>query len=179
MASSFAIRRHQDGALDIGHHRRRAARLHRIARRRAGRAAAALLGRLADRARSPRQVAVVAVAALGVWIGAAMGHEFRTELLLAETLGDGRVFRMTVLDLAPGAATAPHRLPAETLLLVTAGTVVRDGSDGAAVAFGTGAFFAADGLVVLRNPGEAAARIAVGSVTARGEPPFRPLSFSE
>ncbi|MGG5817208.1 hypothetical protein [Falsiroseomonas sp. HW251] len=167
MTGSITTRRHADGALDLDHHRRRAARLRRLALRRAWRAAGARLRRVA------LPMALLAAAA-----GPCFAQDWRAEPLPPEPRPGELVFRMTLLELSPGAATAPQGFPAETLVLVTQGTVIRDRGDGEPVPFAAGVAFAAEGPVVLRNPGAGWVRLSIGSLAAP-DAIARPLSLWE
>lgn len=166
MPGSITIRRHADGALDLGHHRRCAARLRRMALRRAWRRAGGLLRRAA-------LAALLAAAA-----APAFAEDWRAEPLPAEPRPGGLVLRTTLLELAPGVATVPQILPAETLLQVTRGSVTRDRSDGEPVGFHAGAVFRALGPVVLRNAGDGPARLAIRSLGAP-DAIARPVSLWE
>jgi hypothetical protein len=178
MVQGFATRRHADGALDIDHHRRRAARLRGMARRHAWRMAGAALR---GAARTwPRRLALVA---FGLLLGGAAMAEpppsYRAELLERVALPDGRVFRLTELRLGAGTDTAPHAIPGESLLLVVEGTVTRDTGDGEPRRHGPGSAF--DGAVqqVLRNAGAVPARLLVAQTAAAGEVSARPAELAE
>lgn len=171
----LTLRRHADGALDIGYHRRRARRLRGAAQRQACRAAACLLRRA-----SPAPLGWIAAALLVCGAALAEPPSHRSELLEMAVRPDGRVFRLVALQLAPGAATAPHRLAGESIMLVIEGSVTRDAGDGEPVSFGPGRFLDASGVThVLRNNGTATARLLVGSIAPADEPPLHPSGLSE
>ncbi|MBR0658711.1 cupin domain-containing protein [Neoroseomonas oryzicola] len=178
MSDSFRIRRHADGALNLGHHRRCAARLRRLAQRRVWRAAGAALRGAAGT--WPRRLGLVALALLlGGSALAEPPSSHRTELLELVALPDGRIFRLTALQIGAGTETAAHAIPGEALLLVLEGTITRDTGDGEPRRYGPGGSFDGAAMQVLRNAEAAPARLLVGQIAPPGEVPARPADLAE